>query len=177
MLRNTFIHLRGFGPKKEKTLWELGIFTWDDFERRFLTQGTLFPSSLEIELVRALTESRDALDHDDCDYFARTIATRLAGVSIIGAIGLVVAIVGLGLTVWNALNTTNSITNSVRSEWDAAARSRLPLIDELSRKLDELKRSDDANEFRIRNLENAIASLKSEIAESRSTRIGRTKKR
>lgn len=73
MLRNTFIHLRGFGPKKEKTLWELGIFTWDDFERRFLTQGTLFPSSLEIELVRALTESRDALDHDDCDYFAERL--------------------------------------------------------------------------------------------------------
>src|SRR5579862_1214415 len=73
MLKNTFIHLRGFGPKKERSLWNLGILTWDDFERNFLTQGSLFPSGPEAELFRALAESRDALAREDCDYFAERL--------------------------------------------------------------------------------------------------------
>ena len=73
MLKNSFIHLRGFGPKKEKSLWDLGILTWDDFERNFLSQGTLFPGAPESDLSRALAESRDALERQDCDYFAERL--------------------------------------------------------------------------------------------------------
>jgi len=65
--------LRGYGPKKEKSFWERGIFTWDDFERKFLSQESLFTSNPESEIVRTLTESRDALDRQDCDYFAERL--------------------------------------------------------------------------------------------------------
>lgn len=73
MLRNTFIHLRGFGLKKEKSLWDLGVLTWDDFEQKFSTQGSLFPNDLQSETMRMLTESRDALGREDCDYFAERL--------------------------------------------------------------------------------------------------------
>ncbi|MFC1869131.1 ribonuclease H-like domain-containing protein [Thermodesulfobacteriota bacterium] len=31
MLRNTFIHIHGIGPKTEQNLWHRGIHTWEDF--------------------------------------------------------------------------------------------------------------------------------------------------
>ena len=31
MLRNTFVHLPGVGPKRERAFWEQGILDWDGF--------------------------------------------------------------------------------------------------------------------------------------------------
>lgn len=70
MLKNTFIHFRGFGLKKERSLWETGVLTWDDFEKKFLEQVSLFPSNPEREVSRMLAESRQALERGDSDYFA-----------------------------------------------------------------------------------------------------------
>ncbi|MGO8745639.1 MAG: hypothetical protein ACLQNE_06585 [Thermoguttaceae bacterium] len=42
MLRHTFIHLPGVGPRRERTLWGQGILDWDRFleavEGRLLRQ-------------------------------------------------------------------------------------------------------------------------------------------
>ena len=31
MLRNTFVHLPGVGPQRERAFWEQGILDWDGF--------------------------------------------------------------------------------------------------------------------------------------------------
>jgi uncharacterized protein YprB with RNaseH-like and TPR domain/predicted nuclease with RNAse H fold/dephospho-CoA kinase len=70
MLSHTFIHLPGIGPKKERSLWEQGILTWDDFERHFLAQRSLFPNASDDALLRTIEESRIALDRGEFDFFA-----------------------------------------------------------------------------------------------------------
>lgn len=70
MLKHTFLHLPGIGAGRERALWQDGVLTWDDFERRFPVQRTLFPSDTPDSLASALTESREALRTGNFDYFA-----------------------------------------------------------------------------------------------------------
>ena len=67
MLRNTFIHLPGIGPRRERGLWERGILDWD----RFLaaeTAGESLPRALrsQTDLVR---QSVEALCAGDATFF------------------------------------------------------------------------------------------------------------
>jgi len=73
MLRNTFLHLPGFGLKKERELWERGILTWDDFEKSFLAQRGFFDLEAGENLTRHLAASREALARNDCDFFAERL--------------------------------------------------------------------------------------------------------
>lgn len=70
MLENTFLHLPGIGQIKEVALWRAGILTWDDFERHFFAQGTLFKDLAHERLAIAFAQSRDALESGQLDYFA-----------------------------------------------------------------------------------------------------------
>ena len=73
MLKHTFLHLPGIGETRERALWQSGILTWDDFERHFLAQASLFPSETESALSRALFDSRKALERGDLDFFAERL--------------------------------------------------------------------------------------------------------
>lgn len=76
MLENTFIHIPGIGPKKERNLWKSGIRTWDDFANKFLAQPSLFTGTADDALVRTLESSRVALDCGDFDFFAERLPRR-----------------------------------------------------------------------------------------------------
>jgi len=73
MLKNTFIHLPGIGPKKERNLWEQGIFTWDDFEQHFFGQRSLFPGVSDDVLARTIEQSRVALHEGNFEFFAERL--------------------------------------------------------------------------------------------------------
>lgn len=67
MLRNTFIHLPGVGPRRERALWDQGILDWDQFlataqdgRNRRRNQDSA------VELVR---HSLDALANGDAGFF------------------------------------------------------------------------------------------------------------
>jgi len=67
MLHHTFCHIPGVGLKTESALWEAGILSWDDvFDGRL---KPLWPRKSEV-IQHYLSESLDALDHDDVAYFA-----------------------------------------------------------------------------------------------------------
>lgn len=74
MLQNTFLHLPGIGPKKEREFWEKGILTWDDFERAFPAQPGFFESGSGLE--QELRASRKALAKNNYDFFAERLPTH-----------------------------------------------------------------------------------------------------
>src|SRR5690242_5760734 len=76
VLENTFIHIPGIGPKKERNLWKSGIRTWDDFAKKFLAQPSFFAGTADDALVRTLEASRVAFDRRDFDFFAERLPRR-----------------------------------------------------------------------------------------------------
>jgi len=70
MLRNTFLHIPGIGPKTEQGLWAAGVDDWD----AFFDDASLKLSAAKRETITdALTESRRQLDRRNPDFFARRI--------------------------------------------------------------------------------------------------------
>ncbi|MDR1584348.1 MAG: ribonuclease H-like domain-containing protein [Prevotellaceae bacterium] len=70
MLRNTFLHIEGFGSLKELSLWKSGITTWDEFINVNNAQLSLFeeyPSSSILE------KSIKAFEDGDADFFAKKL--------------------------------------------------------------------------------------------------------
>ena len=67
MLENTFIHLPNFGPRRERRLWEYGIFDWDDFLERFSS------SQYHRASCSRLASSKYALKAADADFFASAL--------------------------------------------------------------------------------------------------------
>jgi uncharacterized protein YprB with RNaseH-like and TPR domain/predicted nuclease with RNAse H fold len=74
MLRHTFIHIPGVGQKTESGLWENGVLTWDDYEKRLTGQYGLFTTD-EVPAIAALAASRVALAAGDTDFFADRLST------------------------------------------------------------------------------------------------------
>jgi uncharacterized protein YprB with RNaseH-like and TPR domain len=76
MLRNTFIHLPGIGPKREQMLWEQGILDWDGFLAA-AEQGLLRARETEraVPLVR---QSLDAVQRGDAGFFKPRLPPREA---------------------------------------------------------------------------------------------------
>jgi uncharacterized protein YprB with RNaseH-like and TPR domain len=76
MLRNTFIHLPGVGPQRERALWNQGILDWD----HFLTtaqDGPLRGQTHESS-VRLVRHSIDALASGDAGFFKPHLPAREA---------------------------------------------------------------------------------------------------
>jgi uncharacterized protein len=76
MLQNTFVHLPGVGPRRERALWEQGIHDWNRLlataeERQF--RGRIRESWLQ--LVRG---SIDALNRGDVGFFKPLLPSREA---------------------------------------------------------------------------------------------------
>lgn len=67
MLRNTFIHLPGVGPHRERALWEQGILDWD----RFLgaAEDGLLWASLMDRAAPVVRQSQDAVSRGDACFF------------------------------------------------------------------------------------------------------------
>jgi hypothetical protein len=67
MLRNTFIHLPGVGPKRERALWDQGILDWD----RFLAAAEegLLQDRMREHAVPVVRQSLDALLQGDAGFF------------------------------------------------------------------------------------------------------------
>lgn len=76
MLRNTFLHIPGFGPKAERSIWEAGINSWDDF----LAGPALVPmaAAKRGRALGVIQESVSALDAGNAAFFARRLPSREA---------------------------------------------------------------------------------------------------
>ena len=70
MLRNTFLHIDGFGSLRELSLWKSGITTWDEFINANNAQLSLFE---EYPTNSILEESIKAFENGDADFFAHTL--------------------------------------------------------------------------------------------------------
>jgi uncharacterized protein YprB with RNaseH-like and TPR domain/predicted nuclease with RNAse H fold/dephospho-CoA kinase len=70
MLRSTFRHLNGIGFKRERQLWETGVFSWDDLRRHRIwhriTRGLASKADL-------LDRSEEALAEGDAAFFAERL--------------------------------------------------------------------------------------------------------
>jgi predicted nuclease with RNAse H fold/uncharacterized protein YprB with RNaseH-like and TPR domain/dephospho-CoA kinase len=73
MLKNTFLHLPGFGYQRERSLWEEGVLTWDDLERKLFSQISFLPSDTDRAIVETLRKSREALSKNDLSFFANRL--------------------------------------------------------------------------------------------------------
>ena len=71
MLRNTFIHIPGIGPKTEEALWKQGITTWQDFLA--LADGPAGPLARNLgQRARdILLKSEAALQDQNASFFAK----------------------------------------------------------------------------------------------------------
>ncbi len=70
MLRNTFLHIPGIGPKTEQGLWAAGVDDWDAF---FDDASLKLSAAKRAVISDALTESRRQLDDGNPGFFARRI--------------------------------------------------------------------------------------------------------
>ncbi len=71
MLKQTFIHIPGIGPKTEKKIWRRGIFTWQDFITKKRYSRSL---AKKVERIKKyLRESERALKKKDVLFFAETL--------------------------------------------------------------------------------------------------------
>jgi len=64
MLKNTFCHLPGIGPKKERLLWSKGLLTWNDV----LNGSGSLPEAFR-HLEGPIARSQTELERDNCRFF------------------------------------------------------------------------------------------------------------
>lgn len=67
MLRNTFVHLPGIGPRREKSLWDRGILDWHHFLAA--AEGGLLPGHSQQSAVPLVQQSLAAVANGDADFF------------------------------------------------------------------------------------------------------------
>lgn len=67
MLRNTFVHLPGVGPKRERALWDQGILDWDGFLAR--TEDGRLRGRAGDAMAAMVRQSVDALARRDAGFF------------------------------------------------------------------------------------------------------------
>jgi uncharacterized protein len=70
MLRQTFLHVPGIGPKTEQRFWAAGVDDWNAF---FDDASLKLSASKRAGIVDVLTESMRQLDRRDPGFFARRI--------------------------------------------------------------------------------------------------------
>ena len=70
MLENTFLHIPGIGIKKEKRLWQSGIYSWDLFLNNLKTE---VPVKNHDTMSECLKESKNQMKSLNPNYFAKLI--------------------------------------------------------------------------------------------------------
>jgi uncharacterized protein YprB with RNaseH-like and TPR domain len=70
MLRQTFLHIPGVGPKTEQGLWAAGVDSWHTF---FDAVSLKLSAAKRAAIADELTESKRQLDRRSPDYFARRL--------------------------------------------------------------------------------------------------------
>jgi uncharacterized protein len=70
MLRHTFMHIPGIGPKTEQTFWAAGVAQWEDFAENL---SLTLPSARRKRIATELRASADHLAAGDARYFARRL--------------------------------------------------------------------------------------------------------
>jgi uncharacterized protein YprB with RNaseH-like and TPR domain len=73
MIRNTFVHIPGIGPKAEAHLWEMGFMNWDAFASH--GQAGLSPNRWAF-IQKGLDESKVHISRNDPNYFANRLNSR-----------------------------------------------------------------------------------------------------
>ncbi len=74
MLRNTFIHLPGIGPHRERAIWERGILNWEQFLAA-AEKGSL-PGRAFDSAVPVVCRSLEALASGDPGFFKPLLPPR-----------------------------------------------------------------------------------------------------
>ncbi len=74
MLKNTFRHIPGIGPKTERKIWTAGIHTWGDFTKEI---PALFTPKKRDLVAGYLQESKQHLISNNPDYFANLLPADL----------------------------------------------------------------------------------------------------
>ena len=77
MLRHTFVHLPGVGPKTEGSLWEKGIHSWDIFLDECGRLPCPFGQKKYAALSAQIELCRERLEALDADYFAGAMPPSL----------------------------------------------------------------------------------------------------
>jgi len=67
MIRNTFMHIPGIGPKTEQNIWAAGVDNWDAF---FSREPSNLPAAKRQKLAVELAESVRQLDRRNPSFFA-----------------------------------------------------------------------------------------------------------
>ena len=70
MLRHTFMHIPGIGPKTEQAFWAAGVAEWDDFANGV---SLALPTARRDRIAAELRASADHLAAGDARYFARRL--------------------------------------------------------------------------------------------------------
>ncbi|MEE8430791.1 MAG: ribonuclease H-like domain-containing protein [Candidatus Desulfatibia sp.] len=76
MLKNTFIHIPGIGPKTEQRFWDSGIHSWDDFTQNCPVR--LSQSKMDI-ITSYLEESKQNLKSYNPNYFSDLLPANQHG--------------------------------------------------------------------------------------------------
>ncbi|MFB6251268.1 MAG: ribonuclease H-like domain-containing protein [Halobellus sp.] len=71
-IENSFVPAEGVGETRERSLWEAGILTWEDFNPARAPVGPKTGDRVESFLAEAL----EHLDDDDAHYFGKRFPTR-----------------------------------------------------------------------------------------------------
>lgn len=73
MLKHTFQHIHGIGPKSEFDLWRRGILDWNDLDRinpESVLSGKFY------YIKEQIIESKEAINQRDYGYFAKRLPSR-----------------------------------------------------------------------------------------------------
>ncbi|MFQ5786613.1 MAG: ribonuclease H-like domain-containing protein [Thermodesulfobacteriota bacterium] len=76
MLTHTFQHIRGISPKGELTLWESGIFSWDELDATRSKQLALFKEFNNQHENSPIALSKVALEKEDANFFAKCLSRQ-----------------------------------------------------------------------------------------------------
>jgi uncharacterized protein YprB with RNaseH-like and TPR domain len=71
MLRETFLHIPGIGPKRERALYRAGISTWDEFLA--LRGGNVLPNRIASLAIDRIEESAFHLQKREAAFFDRSL--------------------------------------------------------------------------------------------------------
>ncbi len=74
MLRQTFLHIPGVGPRTEERLWRAGIRSWDDFPARL--GDARIRATVARRIEAEIARSEDALRRGRYRYFASNLDTK-----------------------------------------------------------------------------------------------------
>ena len=72
MLQNSFIQIPGIGPKKEQSIWNDGVLSWNDFINRKKKSGLTFYKSTYFPQVKTCLNK---LARNDIRFFYNALPT------------------------------------------------------------------------------------------------------